>query len=118
MTKAIRLATDPVRTKTAAAIIADLGAYGAGIGTGMNKPIRMFFLQNLTDQILMFSFNGIDDHMPLASTAYILLDVSSNQSFGQGFYWAEGSRLYVKRMPGGVDPASGSVYLTVFYGAE
>lgn len=90
------------------------GAY-AGIGTAMTRPIRIFMLQNLTDVSLMFSFNGIDDHFPLPSNGYLLVDISTNQTFNQGYYLAEGQRLYVKQLSGAA--GAGSVYLTTFYGA-
>jgi len=92
-----------------------IGTAYTGIGGSMNKPIRIFFLQNLTDVNLFFSFNGIDDHFPLPANGFILLDITSNKTISQGFFLAEGQRIYVKQI--GV-PTTGSVYLTTFYGDE
>lgn len=114
MSLAVRFTPEVVRTVAFGAI----GAAYVGIGTAMTRPIRVFVLQNLTDKLLMFSFNGIDNHLPLPSNGYIIVDIASNQSFNQGFYLAEGQRLYVKEDP--VAPAAptlGAVYLSVFYGA-
>ena len=115
---AIRLAADPVRRTLFGAIGAAYTriVYPAGTDTGMTKPVRMFVLQNLTDQLVMFSLDGVHDHIPLASTAYIILDVASNMTLSQAFYVAERQSFYVKHM--GAAPSSGAVYLSVFYGAE
>lgn len=111
MSLAIRLMCEPVRTLAAASILAGY----MGIGTAMSRPIRMLFIQNLTDVTLMFSFDGIDDNFPLASNGFIMLDITSNKTIVQGFFLAEGQRIYVKQL--GV-PATGDVYVTTFYGAE
>jgi hypothetical protein len=63
----------------------------------------------------MFSFDGIDDHFPLASSGYLLLDITANKTRESGFFIAEGDRLYVKEV---VTPTSGAVYFTSFYGAN
>lgn len=112
MSLAIRLVPETVRTLAFGSIS---GTY-MGIGTTFSKPIRIFLLQNLTDQTLMFSFDGINDHLPLPASGYILLDVTSNKTLQQGFFVAEGTRIYVKDL--GSAPTSGSIYLTTFYGAE
>ena len=111
MSLSIRLQCEPVRTLAAAAILAGY----MGVGTAMSRPIRMLFIQNLTDVTLMFSLNGIDDNFPLAAQGYIMLDISSNKTNTQGFYFAEGQRVYVKQS--GV-PATGAVWVTTFYGAD
>jgi hypothetical protein len=109
MSLAVRFQAEAVRTLAFGSIVAGY----TGIGTAMTRPIRFFVIQNLTDASLMFSFDGVTDHLPLASSGYIVLDISSNQTFGQGFYLAEGSRLYVKRIG---TATSGSVYFSAFYG--
>ena len=114
---AVRLRTEAVRTVGFAAIVAASPAF-LGIGTVVTAPVRMIFLQNLTDALLMFSFNGIDDTFPLAPNGYIILDIAANQTFNQGFFLAENQRIYVKQSGGTPAPTSGDVYLTVFYGAD
>jgi hypothetical protein len=107
---AVRLMPEIVRSVA----FGTIGAAYTGIGTAMTRPIRIFLLQNLTDKLLLFSFNGIDDHLPLPTNGYVLLDISANQSFNQGYYLAESSRLYVKQDTAA--PTAGAVYLTTFYG--
>lgn len=108
--QAIRLLPETVRTIAAGAI----GVAYSGIGTAFDHPIRIIMIQNLTDQTVMFSFNGVDDHVPLPSNGFLLLDVTTNKaSSGGAFYIAEGTRIYVREI---VSPTSGDVYVSVFYG--
>lgn len=108
--QAIRLVPEAARSLAFGSIAAGY----TGIGTAISNPVRILHIQNLTDVILMFSYDGINDHFPLASNAYLLLDITANKSRDHGFYLAEGTRIYVKQ--DGV-PASGSVYVTVYYGS-
>ena len=106
---AIRLAPEPVRSLAFGAIS---GAY-MGIGTAFSHPIRIIMIQNLTDVSLMFSFDGVDDHVPLPGSGFLLLDVSTNKGTSNGFYIAEGTRIYVRDL--GAPATVGSVYVSVFY---
>lgn len=109
--QAIRFAPETVRSLAFGSIVAGY----TPIGTVLDNPIRIFFLQNLTDETLMFSFDGVNDHVPLSLGGYILIDVTANKGISQGFYIAKGAQVHVKRI--GV-PTSGSVYLSVFYGED
>lgn len=90
------------------------GTY-AGVGSSLSNPARMVIVNNLTDATLQFSIDGITDHFVLAAQASMVLDLSSNQTREQGFFMAEGDRLYVKEID---NPTSGSVYFSVIYGAN
>ena len=109
MSSAIRFAPEPVRTLA----FGGIGAAYAAVGTALSNPIRIFFLQNLTDESLMFSFDGVTDHIPLPAGGFLLIDVTANKSLAQGFFIAEGERLYVKEI---VTPTTGAVYISAFYG--
>lgn len=109
---AIRLSAEPQRSRAAG----DISASYDGIGTALSNPIRMIFVQNLTDVLLQFSLDGINDHFPLPPNGYMILDITSNKSNTGGIYCiSAGTRIYVKRI--GV-PATGSVYVSTFYGSE
>jgi len=108
--QAIKLAVEPVRSLA----FGSIGAGYTGVGTVFSNPARILHIQNLTDVLLMFSYDGVLDHFPLATNSYLLLDVTANKSSEQGCYIPEGTRLYVKQ--DGV-PSSGSVYATVYYGS-
>ena len=112
MSKAIRLQIEPVRTIGFAAI----GAVYSSLGTPMTKPIRMISLVNYTDTGVMISVDGVHDHIPMVPNGYMILDITSNKTLIEGFFLAEGQQLFVKAI--GALPTLGSVYLTVYYGAE
>lgn len=101
---------EPQRTLAFAAI----GAAYMGVGTGITHPARQFLIQNLTDAVLQFSFNGIDDHFPIPANGFFLSDITSNKALA-GFYLSQGQRLYVKQL--GI-PSLGSVYFSVIYAKE
>lgn len=108
---AIRLLPETIRTLG----FASIGAAYMGVGTEIDHPARMIVIQNFTDVQLMFSFDGVNDHLTLPTLGQIVLDIAANKTREQGFYIAEGDRLYVKEVG---NPSSGSVYLSVFYGKE
>lgn len=92
------------------------GSIGAGysaVGTAVEHPVRFFALTNLTDVALLFSTDGVNDHIVLPANGYLVFDISSNKTQNTGFYLAEGDRMYVKQLGA---PSSGSVYFTVAYG--
>jgi hypothetical protein len=107
----IRFSAEPVRSLSSGSISAGY----VGVGTSVGDPIRQFFIQNLTDATLMFSFDGINDHFPLPANGFFLNDIASNKlNSTQGWYLAEGTRLYVKEIG---TPSTGAVYFSVFYGS-
>jgi hypothetical protein len=87
-----------------------------GVGSALDNPARIVLFQNYTDQTVMFSFNGVDDHFPIASMGFVLLDVTANKTISQGFYIGEGTRFYVRDI--GTATTSGDVYISVFYGFD
>jgi hypothetical protein len=107
----IRLKCEPLRYLAFGSIAAGY----AGIGTALLHPARMILVQNLTDALLMFSFDAVDDHFPLAAGDKLILDITTNKSVVNSFVWPEAQRLYVRQV---LVPTTGSVALTVFYGAE
>jgi len=111
---ALRLACDPVRT----AAFGVISPVYAGVGIAFTSPVRIFHLQNLTDTILMFSYDGVNDHFPLATQSFLVLDVTANQALTQGFFMAQGQRLYVRDMAaeGFNAPTIGDVWLTAYVG--
>lgn len=90
-----------------------IGASYAKIGTEFIEPVRILYVQNLTNALLMFSFNGLADHFPLASGAFFVLDITTNKTADQGLFLAAGEQMFVKRDG---TPTSGSVYVTAING--
>lgn len=107
---AIRLLPEPLRSLAFGSIS---GTY-AGIGTAIANPCRQYYLVNATDVLLTFSWDGVNDHFVVPAGSYILLDVTSNMTItGGALSVSQGTRTYVKG-----SPSTGSVYLSVFYGAN
>jgi hypothetical protein len=111
MAVGIRLELEPLRSLG----FASIGTAYIGVSTPIDNPARLLLIQNFTDAVLMFSFNGIDDHFPVQKQAALVLDISANKTVSSGFFIEQGSRLYVKEID---TPSSGSVYFSVFYSAE
>ena len=103
---ALRLAIEPLRSLAFGSIS---GTY-AGIGTALSNPSRKLLVQNYTNAQLTFSDDGVNDKFVLAAGAQFILDEALNH---QGDYTAQGTRFYVKG-----SAASGSVYLSSWYGAS
>lgn len=112
---AIRFKAEEVRSLDAASI--PVATYVMGnIGDPLEHPARQFFIQNLTDATLMFSFNGATDHFPLPPSGFFLNDITSNKSVSQGLFLAQGDSLYVQTL--GAPPTTGAVYFSVFYASD
>lgn len=93
------------------------GAIGAGytaIGTPFAHPIRTILIQNLTDANLLYSFDGINDHLILPTSGFFLYDVMANRSGEDrgAAYLAYATTVYVKQS--GL-PTSGAAYVSVFF---
>lgn len=106
---AVRINFEPQRSLAYTGIS---GTY-AGVGTSLVNPVNQFFVQNLTNALLQFSFDAINDHFVLPSNGFFLNDISSNKALANMLYLPVGKRLYVKTIG---TPTSGSVYFTVMYG--
>lgn len=105
----IRLAFEEERTLDHSLI----GASYTAVGSVFANPVRVFFVQNLTDVVLRFSLDGITNHFSLPTNGFFLIDVTTNKTKDDGLYIAEGDRLYVKEDG---TPSSGDVRLSIAYG--
>jgi len=107
----IRMLPEECRSLAFGSIVAGYTA----IGAALENPARIILVQNFTDAVLMFSFDGLTDHFPLSDGGHIIIDIAANKTLGGGFFMAEGDTLYVKR----VDiPTTNSVYFSAFYGTD
>lgn len=106
-----QLRAQPVRTLAAGSV----GASYTAIGVPNDKPDGILQFQNLTDASVMFSFDGVNDHFPLAANSFFVLDVSTNKAVQDGMYLSIGTQFYVKRI--GV-PSTGSIYISLYYGND
>ena len=92
MSLGIRVTWEPLRELGFAAI----GPVYMGIGTRFDAPVRQVLIQNLTDVVLVFSWDGITDNFKLPKRSFYLIDVTSNGNTNEGLYIAQNERLYVR----------------------
>ena len=90
------------------------GAAYMGIGTSFESPVRRIHIENITDAKMMISFDGINDHFPMAAYGFISLDCTWNKSKKDGFFFNRGQRVYVRRMDD--VPTKGALYVSTFKG--
>ena len=112
MSFSLRLIPEPVRSLA----FGSIGAAYMGVGTSIDKKARMIHIANLTDDNLMFSFDGVNDHFPLQMYSFLYIDVCLNKTGSNFFSFSVGDRLYVKDNGGAT--STGSVYVSVFYGKD
>jgi len=110
-TIATNLAIDECRVLGWAAVDVDYWPIGAEIA----NEARAILLQNCTDADLWFSDDPAcaTGKFPLMAGDKIILDITTNQSFGRGLFLPYGSTLYTKQLE---VPTTGNIYLTIFYG--
>lgn len=108
---AVRFAAEPLRSSAFGAVT---GSYTA-IGTPFEHPIRIIFIQNLSDETLLFSFDGVNDAFRLTGNGFLLLDIMANHGTPSNWNIAQGSSVYVKN--DGVAPTTGSADVAAFYGS-
>ena len=106
-TNSIHYQFEPLRSLS----FSSIGVTYAGVGTQVSHPVRQFIVENLTDVVVTFSFDGITDHFVLPRNGLLISDVTTNKVREDGFFLAEGERLYAKG-----SPTTGSVYFSVMYG--
>lgn len=81
------------------------------IGDPYAFPISKLHIVNNTDEILLFSFDGVTDHLRLPSGGFLLLDITIEANVPD--YLPIGDAIYVKRDG---TPTSGTADVTAFYG--
>lgn len=106
---ATRLQAEPIRSLAAGSVVAGYAA----IGTAFANPVRILIINNLTDEDVMISFDGTNDHLAISGPGSFVLDITSNKAVANALYVAKGTIVYAKRIG---TPTSGSVYVSAFYG--
>lgn len=108
---AIRFAAEPLRQ----ALFGAIGGVYAPIGGAFESPIRQLMVQNLTDALCLFSFDGVNDHFVLDAGATLFLDICANKS-DQGGILVLPANSFIWIQDGGIAPTLGAVTVSAFYG--
>ena len=107
---AVRLKFETLRSLGFASITTSYAAVGAALA----HPASQIVINNLTDEDLLFSFDGTNDHIAIGSRGTYTCDITTNRG-QQGLWLQKGTILYVKELG---NPAAGSVYFSVLYASD
>jgi hypothetical protein len=102
---------EPLRSLASGSISASY----AVIGTPTDNPTRLLCITNATQGDMLFSLDGVTDHLFLKAGSFKLFDVQSNIANGHeaNFVFDSHTSFFVKQVTA---PVSGSVYVEVLYG--
>ena len=110
--RSVLMKAEPLRTIA----FGSIGGSYAAVGTPFEHPSHIIHIQNNTDQEILISFDGVDDHEFLAEGSFVLLDISANMTRSEGFFFPKGMTVYVKEANAG--PSIGNVYVSTYYGTD
>lgn len=102
-----RFIVDTIRTLAFGAI----GAAYAAIGAVLASPCRILSIKNLTDQTILFSVDGTNDHFILPTGGFEIIDISANRTTIENFFLSQGTIFYAQH--NGVAPTTGAVYIEI-----
>jgi len=91
-----------------------ISASYAPVGDPFDNPIRLICFTNNTQGDMIFSIDGVNDHLFIKSGSFKLFDITTNHrpAHQDDFVFAIGTRFFVKQSTA---PVSGSVYIEVMY---
>jgi len=92
-----------------------IGAAYAALGTALTDHARIVSFYNTSDAEVYISFDGVNDHIRLASGSFQLFDLTANKVRDDGYFLANGTVIYQKRV--GAAPTSGAVWAEVIVAA-
>lgn len=90
-----------------------IGAAYDLIETPLDFPSIQMILTNTTDVDLLLSYDGVNDHLFIASGETIQLQYAVNACGDNGMFVAKLTGIYVK--DNGVAPGEGAIWLMTFY---
>lgn len=87
------------------------------VGSRLKFPARLIIIQNMTDESLMFSVDGTNDHFPIYKLSNMTIDLTANKTSDTSvFAMSAGESLWVKHM--GTQPTQGKVYFSTVFGKD
>lgn len=103
----IRVAYEPLRSSAFGSITASYTA----LGTPTTANTRLYALKNDTNEDILVSLDGINDHVFMGANSYMITDLSANKVRDDGMFIAQGTQFWIKH--NGSAPTSGSIYLEI-----
>lgn len=92
-----------------------IGAAYMGIGTRFDNSARIVVITNLTDALMVFSINGVDDHFLLPAKSKFNLTLTWNTTLEDRYHLEAENRVYVRSDQ---VPTKGSVYVSQIRAVE
>jgi len=108
MTYKNRVKLEALRTLAFGGIAATYNAVGAAI----QSPARLITLKNFTDVNIIFSIDGVTDHIILPDDGFQIIDITANKVRDDGFFLSEGTVFYARHVVAAA-PSSGAVYIEI-----
>lgn len=113
LTSAVRVRYETLRS----ILYSSISSSYTAIGTPFANPVRILKVTNLTNQNMLISLNGIDNHDVLPDNGFFLYDYASNKANVAGLLEQPlGDQIYVKAES--TLPTQGNVYVTVVYASQ
>lgn len=104
-----KVSFEAVKEVAAASVTASYTA----VGTATTDHTRLLSISNGTDADCYISLDGTTNHIRLSANSFKLFDLTANQVSNDGFFIAEGTIFYVKRVSGA--PTTGTLWIEVMY---
>lgn len=83
------------------------------IGIPFDHPMRIIKIVNVTDTNMIISFDGVTDNDYVPAGGFTLYDLTTNQTESAGWFFRDGTQVYVKYATA---PSLGSVFVVALYG--
>lgn len=107
MSYGTRLGVDAVREVA----FGGIGAAYAGVGAATSDYTRIVRFVNGTDADVYVSLDNSTNHFRIAANSFLLLDLTANKVRDNGFFIANQTTFYVKRVGGA--PTTGTFWIEV-----
>lgn len=85
-----------------------IGAAYAALGVALTDNARLIGFTNTTDAEVYISFDGVTNHLRIASGSFKLYDLTTNKVRDDGYFLATGTIIYQMRVAGA--PTSGALW--------
>ena len=83
------------------------------LGSSFGHAMRVLHFINNTDGIMMISFDGINDNIPVVGNTFSLYDLTAQEDTNEMFRYQVGSQLQIKYVTA---PTTGTFYVVAVYG--
>jgi len=92
-----------------------IGAAYTALGTALIDNARIISFYNTTDAEVYISFDGVTNHIRLASGTFQVFDLTANKVRDDGYFVANGTVIFQSRVAGA--PTSGALWAEVVIAA-